>query len=191
VNTSKMARIGILGGIAFVLMLIEFPLPFFPEFLQYDTSEIPVLLGTFSLGPWVGVLIQLIKNLLYLLLSGRGNPVGVMGNFLAGSFMVLPAGFIYQHYRSKNGAICALIVGSVTMGLAMIPLNLLILFPLYGVHMEAGQIWPMMLGLVLPFNVIKGFMSSTATFLLYKKVRGFLHVDLAPALINVPEERKP
>ncbi|MGI6575950.1 MAG: ECF transporter S component [bacterium] len=101
----KLVRVGILAGIAFVLMLIEFPLPFFPDFLKYDTSEIPVLLGTFSMGPWVGVLIQLIKNMLYLFLSGRGNPIGVMGNFLAGSIMVLPAGYVYpaiQHQKRRH-----------------------------------------------------------------------------------------
>jgi riboflavin transporter FmnP len=186
----KLVRVGILAGIAFVLMLIEFPLPFFPDFLKYDTSEIPVLLGTFSMGPWVGVLIQLIKNMLYLFLSGRGNPIGVMGNFLAGSIMVLPAGYVYRRYNTKSGAILALAVGSTAMGIGMIPLNLYILFPLYGIELEPTQVVPMMLGLVLPFNLIKGVMSSTATFLLYKKVRHFLRGEISTIRVGLQEERE-
>ncbi len=175
---AKMVRVGILAGMAFVIMLIEFPLPPFPDFLKYDGSELPALLGTFAMGPWVGVLIQLLKNLLYLTLSGRGNPVGVLGNFFAGSSMVFAAGYIYQRMKSKKGAVLALLGGSVAMGLVMLPLNLFVLFPLYGVHLAPDQVVPMMLGMVLPFNLVKGVLTSTITLLLYKRVRGFLHDEM-------------
>ncbi|MGI6575951.1 MAG: hypothetical protein ACOX3A_08970 [bacterium] len=49
---------------------------------------------------------------------------------------------------------------------------------------------PMMLGLVLPFNLIKGVMSSTATFLLYKKVRHFLRGEISTIRVGLQEERE-
>lgn len=160
----------------------------FPDFLKYDASELPALLGTFAMGPWVGVLIQLLKNLLYLTLSGRGNPVGVLGNFLAGSSMVFVAGCIYQRIKTRKGAVSALLGGSVAMGLIMLPLNLFILFPLYGVRLAPEQVVPMMLGMVLPFNLIKGVLTSTITFLLYKRVRGFLHGEMGWAGLPAGDE---
>lgn len=190
-TVSRLVRIGILAGMAFVMMLVEFPLPFFPDFLKYDVSDLAALVAAFAMGPWVGVVVQLVKNLLYLFLSGRGNPVGVLGNFLAGSILVLVAGIVYQRYTTKKGAVLALVSGSVAMGLGMIPLNLFILFPLYGIQLEPSQFIPMMLGVVLPFNLVKGFLSSTATFVLYKRVRGFLREDLALVQLDSQEQQTP
>ena len=46
---------------------LEFPLPFLaPSFYQLDFSEIPVLVGSFAMGPIAGVLIELVKILVHL-----------------------------------------------------------------------------------------------------------------------------
>ena len=43
---------GMFGALAGVLMLFEFPLPFLaPSFYGLDVSEVPVLIGTFAMGP--------------------------------------------------------------------------------------------------------------------------------------------
>lgn len=52
-----MAKIGILSGLAVVLMLFEFPLPIAPSFYKLDFSELAVLLGGFSMGPMAAVMI--------------------------------------------------------------------------------------------------------------------------------------
>ena len=73
-NRSKLrttVQIGMLGAIALVLMFFEFPIPFIaPPFIKMDFSEIPVLVGTFAMGPLAGVLIELLKNLLNLVIHG-------------------------------------------------------------------------------------------------------------------------
>ena len=47
---------GILSAAAFVLQLIEFPLPFLiPSFIKLDFSDLPALIGSFSLGPVGGI----------------------------------------------------------------------------------------------------------------------------------------
>ena len=58
-NRSKLrttVQIGMLGAIALVLMFFEFPIPFIaPPFIKMDFSEIPVLVGTFAMGPLAGM----------------------------------------------------------------------------------------------------------------------------------------
>ena len=54
-----------LSAVAYVLMFIDFPIPFLiPSFIQMDISELPALVGAFSMGPICGILICLVKNLL-------------------------------------------------------------------------------------------------------------------------------
>ena len=44
-------QVGMLAAIAVVLMLFEIPLPFAPSFYEIVFSEVPVMIGTFSMGP--------------------------------------------------------------------------------------------------------------------------------------------
>ena len=62
INARTIAQIGMLGAVALVLMLFEIPLPFAPSFYKIDFSEVPVLIGSFAMGPVAGVLIELVKN---------------------------------------------------------------------------------------------------------------------------------
>ena len=69
-KTRTLVEIGMLGAIATVLMLFEFPLPFIaPPFYELDLSEVPVLVGAFALGPAPGAMIELVKVLLNLLIN--------------------------------------------------------------------------------------------------------------------------
>ena len=63
-GVKAIVKIGMLAAIAVVLMLFEIPLPFAPSFYEIDFSEVPVLVGTFAMGPFAGALIELIKILL-------------------------------------------------------------------------------------------------------------------------------
>ena len=47
----RIASCAILTAMAVLLMYLEIPLPFMPVFLKFDFSELPVLIGTFALGP--------------------------------------------------------------------------------------------------------------------------------------------
>ena len=43
----RIAASGMLTAMAVVLMYLEFTLPLMPEFLKFDFSEVPVLIGSF------------------------------------------------------------------------------------------------------------------------------------------------
>ena len=106
INTHKMIQIAMLGAIATVLMLFEFPMPFLaPSFYEFDFSELPVLIGGFAMGPIAGILIEALKIVLHLLIKGTHTAfVGELGNFLIGCGMVIPASLVYQRMKSKKGA---------------------------------------------------------------------------------------
>ena len=104
VNTKWMVKVAMLSAVSVVLMLFEFPLPFIaPPFYELDFSEVPVLIGTFALGPLAGVVIEFVKVLLNLLINGSiTGGVGEFANFLVGVCFVFPAGLIYKHNKSKK-----------------------------------------------------------------------------------------
>ena len=95
-STRYLTSTAMLSAVAFVLMYFEFSIPIMPSFIAFDLSDLPALIGTFSLGPWYGVLICLIKNVLHLTVS-KSAFVGEFSNFLLGVAFVLPAGLIYKH----------------------------------------------------------------------------------------------
>ena len=111
-----MAQVGMLGAIAVVLMLFEIPLPFAPSFYEIDFSEVPVLVGSFTMGPIAGITIELIKILLNLAINGTTTAgVGEFANFLIGCAFIVPAAVIYKRKRTRTGAIIGMASGTVFM----------------------------------------------------------------------------
>ena len=70
-KTHRIAVAALLAAVAAVLQFVEFSIPVMPAFIKLDISDLPALLGTFSLGPVYGVAIQLVKNLLHLPFGSR------------------------------------------------------------------------------------------------------------------------
>lgn len=188
----SMAQVGMLAAVATVLMLFEFPLPFVPSFYKLDISEIPVLLGTFAMGPVAGVMTECIKILLNFVINGTTTGgVGEIANFLIGCSLCVPAGLIYQKMHTKKGAMIGLAAGTVFMTLIGCVLNAYILLPTYAAAfgmpldtiVQMGHaLNPAIDGVatfvilaVAPFNLIKGILVSAILLLIYKKVSPVLH----------------
>ena len=111
-NLRNLVQIGMLGAVSVVLMMFEMPLFFAPSFYKIDLSEIPVLIGTFAMGPVAGMFIELIKVVLHMLFKGSSTAgVGDFANFLVGCAMIVPAGLIYQKKKSKKSAVVGMIIG--------------------------------------------------------------------------------
>ncbi len=189
----KLIKISLLSVMAFLLMYIELPIPIFPEFLKFDISDLPALLGAFALGPIAGVVIELFKNILHGMLAGKTAFVGELANFLVGSSLVLVAGYVYKVRKSKGGAIVALLIGVVCMSIFAGILNYFVVLPLYEsvlgfpisavvemgtkvnnkvVDLNSFIIWS-----IIPFNFIKGILVSSITLALYKSVSPILHKE--------------
>ena len=191
-KTRKLVEIGMLGAIATVLMLFEFPIPFIaPPFYKLDFSEVPVLVGAFALGPMAGATIELIKILINLLINGTATAfVGEIGNYILGCSFVIPAALIYKKKKSKKVAMISMIAGTITMTVFGCFLNAYVLLPTYaaafGMPIDAivgmgsainGNITNVMTFVILavaPFNILKGIVVSTITLLIYKHISPIL-----------------
>lgn len=179
---------GVLSAAATVLMMLSFSVPFMPSFIKLDFSELPALIATFSMGPWSGVLVCLIKNLINLPMTTTGG-VGELSNFLLGVCLVLPAGLMYRFRHTRGAALLASVFGSVMMGLVSLPINYFLTYPIYSNFMPIDTIVgmyqaiiPGMDGLLMcllvfnvPFTCFKGLLDTLITFLIYKPLSPILH----------------
>lgn len=183
----NVAQIGMLSAIAIILMQFEVPLPFAPPFYKIDFSEIPVLIGCFAMGPLAGAIVELIKVILNMVISGTmTGGVGDIANFLIGCAMCIPAGMIYKKYYTKKGALVGMIVGTIFMTAIGCLLNAYVLLPVYAEVFELPMdaliemgtaVNPSITGVstfvvlaVAPFNLLKGVLVSLVVFLTYKKI---------------------
>ncbi|MBQ8662516.1 MAG: ECF transporter S component [Eubacterium sp.] len=183
-NVYRMAVIAILSAIAYILMFFEFSIPIMPGFIKMDLSDLPALLGAFAVGPWAGVLIALIKNLLHLTITTTGG-VGEMSNFILNALFVLPAGLIYRYKKTKKSAVVGAVVGAVVMAVAGVFTNYLIVYPIYyrimipeEVILAAYQailpgmetIFQSLVVFNLPFNFVKCMISVVIVCLIYNRL---------------------
>lgn len=75
------AKVSVLGALAFILMLFEIPLPFAPSFYKLGFDEVIVLLGGFALGPLAGAAVETLKIILNLVFQGTDTAfVGELSN---------------------------------------------------------------------------------------------------------------
>ena len=115
-GVKALVQIGMLSAIAVVLMMFDIPLPFAPTFYKIDLSEVPVLVGCFAMGPMAGVLVELVKILLNLVLTGTQTAgVGEIANFIIGCSFCVPAGLIYRRNRTRKSALIGMVTGTVLM----------------------------------------------------------------------------
>ena len=193
--TRLIAQVGMLGAIAFVLMLFEIPLPFAPSFYEIDFSEVPVLIGCFSMGPLAGVLIELIKIILNLCINGTMTAgVGELANFVIGCALVIPAALIYKRKKTKKGAVIGLVAGTLFMTVSGCFINAYVMLPTYakafGMPIEAlvemgsavnasiTDLLTFVMFAVVPFNLLKGVLVSIIVLLIYKKISPILKMNM-------------
>lgn len=190
-STKNVVLMGMFGALAGVLMIFEVPLPFIaPSFYGLDLSEVPILVGTFALGPVAGAVMELVKILVKLVLKPTSTGfVGEFANLMIGCSLVLPAGIIYRYNKTKKGAVIGMAAGTVMMAIIGVILNALIMIPFYSNFMpldtiiKAGaainpaisNVWTFAIICVGPFNIIKGVVVSLITALVYKRISVIIH----------------
>ena len=186
-NIRRMTMTAMLSAISFILMFLEFGVPFMPSFIKLDFSELPVLVGSFALGPVSGVMIALIKNLLHLLVTQSGG-VGELSNFILSCAFVLPAGLVYKYKKNRVTALIGSVLGAVLSALVSIPSNYFIVYPVYEAFMPLETILEMykairpstdslleaLIVFNAPFTFLKDMVSVIFTFIIYKHISPLL-----------------
>ena len=195
-KVNKLVIMAMLSAVAVVLMYFDFPLVFLaPGFYKLDFSEVPVLIGSFLLGPCAGVIIEAVKVLLHMCLKGTTTAfVGDFANFILGCAYVVPAAVIYHLHKTKKMAVVSLIAGGVILIISGTLLNAFYLLPkysqLYGMPVSAfiemgskingsiHNLFSFVALAVAPFNLIKSVIDGVVTFVLYKYLSRHLKLSL-------------
>lgn len=176
-----MTSVALLSAVSFALAFLEFPVPLSPSFAKMDISDFPALVGAMALGPWAGLTVELIKNLLGLFSTSTGG-VGELANFLMGGAMTVVAGAVYCRRDGKAWLACLL--GSVAMAAMAALTNYFILLPLFEAFMPMDALiasfaefipfirtkLDVVLWNAVPFNLLKGLGISLVALLVYPKL---------------------
>ena len=197
-KTRYISMIAMSAAVGGVLMCLEIPLFFAPGFYKMDFSELPVLITSFYLGPVAGVISELLKVTVKLLLKGTSTAfVGDFANFVVGCTFVLPASIVYHIRKSRKTAVAGMVAGTVLMTTFGSLFNAVYLIPtfsrLYGAPLDAiiamgtavnpaiNSVTTLVLMAVVPFNLVKGVAVSAVTLVLYKRVERALARLMQPA----------
>lgn len=186
-NIRKLTVTAILSAVAALLMFLDFSTPLMPSFIKMDVSDFPALIASFALGPVSGVLVCLIKNLINLMTTSTGG-VGELSNFILGCMLVIPAGLIYKHKKTRAGAFIGALVGAFCMAAVSFFSNMYLVYPVYTNFMpmemiiqayntilpSVTKLWQALLIFNVPFTFVKGLLCSLITFVLYKRLSPIL-----------------
>ncbi|HHW49377.1 MAG TPA: ECF transporter S component [Clostridiaceae bacterium] len=169
-NVNKMVKLAMLAALSIILMLCtRFPILPWAKFLEFEFADVPALIGTFLYGPVEGFIITVVMSLVQAFtVSAESGPIGFVMHVIASGTLVLVSGAIYKKVHNFKGAILALIAGSLSMTLIMIPSNLILTTIFLNVPVETVK--SMLLPTIIPFNLIKSVGNSAVTVLVYKHV---------------------
>lgn len=172
-STAKLAKLALMIAISCVLvLLIRIPFPPAP-FLVYDPADIPIYITTFAFGPVSGLVVTLLVSFIQAFLLGGDQIYGFVMHMLGTGILCIIAGNMYNHKKSKKEAIMALVVGVVAMTAMMCVANYFVTPLFMGAPREA--VVAMLVPVIIPFNLLKGGINAAITFLVYKRISGFLH----------------
>lgn len=164
---AKLRRIilaSILAALSFVLMrFTEFPL--FPSapFLKVSLGDIPLLIGAVYLGPWYGISIALVKDLLFLASGGGGGGVlGAFINFIAISTFAFVVGIVVKNNINLKKLILGFALGTLAMAAIMIPVNFWTV-PLFLPKVTHLWLINYIFKVNVPFNLLEGLIDSVIT----------------------------
>ena len=204
-SIATIAGAGMLTAVAAVLQFFDFPIPaLIPGFIKFDFSDLPALLGAFAYGPVVGIIIELLKNVIRMITGSSSGWVGPLCNFMLGAVFVGFAGLIYsiakhksdssKRLKNKTSAFLGALIGALMMGILSFPINLYITYPQYYLiyHLTEEKIVGMyqlilpsvktitqcLLIFNLPFTFVKGAVCVIITMLIYKPLSPILHGQL-------------
>ena len=152
-DVRKMVLMGMLCAISIVLVsALRLPFPAAP-FLEYDPADIPIIIGTFLMGPVCGLIITVIVSILQgIIFSSSSGIIGIIMHILATGFYVIAIGLVSK-IKIRQSRIVAVIIGTLVMTAAMVVWNM-IFTPIF-MNQPFEVVKGMILPIIVPFNLMK------------------------------------
>jgi riboflavin transporter FmnP len=186
-SVRSMTMTALLGGLSYLTLLIRFPLPFMPPFMDFDFAGVPELVGIFILGPVYGFFIIAIKLAIKIATTGTASALtGELINMMLSCSFVFPAWFVYSRKRDRRHALYGMIAGVLTATAVACFSNVYLIIPLYArlygytmdmviastqlVNKYIDSVPRLVLIGIMPFNLFKLSVSSFIVYALYDRV---------------------
>lgn len=193
-SSTRIAFIAVFATLAGILYILKFPMPFaFPSFLEFKFADIPILIGSFALGPVSGGIIVVVGLLIKLVFKGTTTMfVGDLSDFLTSCTLAVVAGIIYSKKRTFKGALIAMASGTVAEVVVALLANRFILIPFFTEQYGFKAVVGMMKSLfpdvtqenfynyylwvsVLPFNLMRCIVAILVTLPVYKRTSNLIN----------------
>lgn len=179
-RTREVVLGALLSALAFISMYF-IQIPIFPSapYLQFDPSEVFSLFAAYFISPTMGVLVSLVKIILFYLTKQESGIIGSIMNFLAVAPFVFFSSLLYKKIKNIGFLLSfslSLIFGILVRIIFMIPANLLFV-PIYS-GLTIKQTWVYIYTINIPFNIINSLINI------------FLFILLTFALSKIPEVKK-
>ena len=188
-SSTRIALIAMFASLAGILYILKFPIAFaFPTFLEFKFADIPILIGSFTLGPVSGAIIVFVGLLIKLVFKGTTTMfVGDLSDLLTSCTFAVVAGIIYSKKRTFKGALIAMALGTVAEVAVALLANRFILIPFFAKQFGWEKIIKKMVDLfpncteenfynyylwisVLPFNLLRCVVTILVTLPVYKRI---------------------
>lgn len=165
-KTKKLTTVAMLCAITYVVMAVgRIPIVLF---LKYDPSDVIVTLGGFIWGPMTSCIVSVVVAVIEMITVSETGILGCIMNIVQTLSFACTAAVIYKKKHTLSGAVIGLVSGWIISVFVMLLWNYLVT-PLYmGYSREVVE--EMLLPVFLPFNLLKGGLNASITFLLYKPV---------------------
>lgn len=175
-KSDRLVKMAMMAAVACVLGFIRFPLIPAVSFLTYDLADIPIIITTFAFGPAAGMLALTVVSAIQAFLLGGDSVYGFIMHVIASGAFLMVAGCIYRKHKTKKIAIASMAAATIVMTVVMGFANYFVTPFYYGGEAMRATVVSLM-PLILLFNVIKGVLNSAITFVIYKRISGFLHKE--------------
>ncbi|QRA38326.1 Gx transporter family protein [Lactiplantibacillus plantarum] len=177
----RLVGIALLGAIAYILMLLEFPILPVAPWMKIDFSDIPILIGLFLFGVGGAFVITIIKLLLHSAMMGFAiyDLICSFASFLGTAVLILAFALVLRYYRGNPKWRMPVAIVVATIGLVVIEslANLTFVLPFYlqvmGMKLSMS-LNTVVLVAVIPFNLIKGLLVGNVFWLVYQRLAKWL-----------------
>lgn len=159
ITTRNLVLVALLSGLSYIFFMWEITIV---DPLQFDFSDVFVIIAGYSMGVVPGILVAFIKNVLHLLLK-NSQVIGEITNFVYAVILMLP---IALYKPSKTYQRILLYAGTiilVTIGINVF--NYYISMPIYKIAQEIR--FEMIVYTFIPFNIIKSALIIFVFSLIY------------------------
>ncbi len=167
-NNKNLKKITVTALFCALAFLMTFLFRFKVSFLTFDFKDAIISIVSLLYGPLYGVVSAgLVAVLEFLSVSDTGV-YGLIMNFISSSVFAFSCGLVYKFKRSFGGAILAVTASVISVTAVMIIANIFIT-PFY-MGVERAEVINLIPALLLPFNLSKSIINSSALLLIYKPV---------------------